>query len=115
MFSIKMKWFLVGLLCLALWPVQALAQQVSWEHHMQAGITAYRQGKYGEAEKQWIAGLEVAKSFGTQDPRVATSLNNPAGLYDAQGRYAEAEPLFKRSLGMWRRPSAPTIPMSPRT
>ncbi len=26
------------------------------------------------------------------------SLNNLAGLYDDQGRYAEAEPLYKRSL-----------------
>ena len=29
---------------------------------------------------------------------MATSLNNLAELYRAQGRYAEAEPLFKRLL-----------------
>ncbi|MDP2278041.1 MAG: CHAT domain-containing protein, partial [Nitrospirota bacterium] len=31
-------------------------------------------------------------------PNVATSLNNLAGLYEPAGRYAEAEPLYKRSL-----------------
>jgi tetratricopeptide (TPR) repeat protein len=31
-------------------------------------------------------------------PNVATSLNNLATLYRDQGRYAEAEPLYQRSL-----------------
>jgi tetratricopeptide (TPR) repeat protein len=29
---------------------------------------------------------------------VATSLNNLAGLYDAQGNYSKAEPLYQRAL-----------------
>ena len=33
----------------------------------------------------------------------AASLNNLAALCDAQGRYAEAEPLYKRSLAIWER------------
>ncbi|MFM8922532.1 MAG: tetratricopeptide repeat protein, partial [Microcystis panniformis] len=35
---------------------------------------------------------------GKEHPAVATSLNNLANLYCAQGKYAEAEPLFLRSL-----------------
>ena len=31
--------------------------------------------------------------LGAEHPAVATSLNNLAGLYQKQGRYAEAEPL----------------------
>ncbi len=31
---------------------------------------------------------------------VATSLNNLAGFYYAQGKYAKAEPLYKRSLAI---------------
>jgi Tetratricopeptide repeat len=31
-------------------------------------------------------------------PQVATSLNNLAGLYESQGKYSEAEPLYLRSL-----------------
>ena len=39
------------------------------------------------------------------------SLNNLAALYQAQGRYADAEPLYKRSLAIWEKALVPTIPM----
>ncbi len=100
MFSIKFRWLFVGMLCLALWPAQALTQQSTWEQHMLAGNTAYRQGKYKEAEKLWKAGLEAAESFGTQDPRYATSLNNLALLYQTQGRYAVVLTIRPRRLAM---------------
>jgi CHAT domain-containing protein len=38
------------------------------------------------------------KVFGLDHPDVGASLNNLAGLYARQGRYADAEPLYKRSL-----------------
>jgi Flp pilus assembly protein TadD len=31
---------------------------------------------------------------------MAQSLNNLAGLYDIRGKYAEAEPLYKRALSI---------------
>ena len=34
---------------------------------------------------------------------MATSLNNLALLYQAMGRYAEAEPLYRRSLAIWEK------------
>ena len=34
---------------------------------------------------------------------MATSLNNLADLYGAMGRYAEAEPLYRRSLAIWEK------------
>ena len=52
------------------------------------------------------------KSLGLNHPYVATSLNNLAALYRAQGRYADAEPLYKRSLAIVRKRSVPIIPMS---
>ncbi len=39
---------------------------------------------------------------------MARSLNNLAGLYQGQGKYAEAEPLYQRSLAI--REKAPTTP-----
>ena len=33
-------------------------------------------------------------------PDVATSLNNLAGLYRSQGKYADAEPLYQRALNI---------------
>jgi tetratricopeptide (TPR) repeat protein len=45
---------------------------------------------YNEWDKQQKElGLEID---------LATSLNNLAGLYDAQGRYSEAEPLYQQAL-----------------
>ncbi|NEO91069.1 MAG: CHAT domain-containing protein, partial [Moorea sp. SIO3G5] len=34
---------------------------------------------------------------------VATSLNNLAGLYKSQGRYGEAEPLYRQALALWKK------------
>ena len=39
-------------------------------------------------------------ALGRDHPALATSLNNLAGLYYRQGRYAEAEPLYQRSLAI---------------
>jgi tetratricopeptide (TPR) repeat protein len=38
--------------------------------------------------------------LGPDHSNVGTALNNLAGLYQAQGRYAEAEPLYRRSLAI---------------
>ena len=43
------------------------------------------------------------KLLGKDHPDVAGSLNNLAGLYQDQGKYAVAEPLYKRSLALWER------------
>jgi len=41
--------------------------------------------------------------FTGDHPNVATSLNNLASLYDSQGRYSEAEPLYLDALAMSER------------
>lgn len=40
------------------------------------------------------------KALGLGHPYVAIDLNNVAILYYRQGKYAEAEPLIKRALGI---------------
>ena len=95
---------LVGVLCGML--VSALfigcGQSVGspWESNNEAGMEAYRQGNYAEAERQWLSALQEAENFGPEDPRLATSLNNLGELYRAQGKYAEAEPLSRRALAI---------------
>ena len=42
----------------------------------------------------------IKKLLGAEHPSVATSLNNLAGLYESQGRYTEAEPLYIKALDM---------------
>ena len=41
--------------------------------------------------------------LGPEHPDTLTSVDNLAGLYKAQGRYSEAEPLFRRALAGWER------------
>ena len=41
---------------------------------------------------------------------MATSLNNLAGLYRAQGKYAEAEPLNQRALAIGEKALGPEHP-----
>ena len=36
--------------------------------------------------------------LGAEHPNTLVSLNNLAGLYESQGRYDEAEPLYQRAL-----------------
>ncbi len=111
MITHKTKWLLVGLVCLALWsPAHASAQGGQWNTLNAAGIEAYQRGDYAEAEKRWSAALKEAEGFGPQDPRLATSLNNLGFLYQAQGRYAEAEPLYQRALAIKEKALGPEHP-----
>ena len=41
---------------------------------------------------------------------MAQSLNNLASLYQDQGNYAEAEPLYQRSLAIWEKALGPEHP-----
>ena len=96
----KASWLLAGLVCPALWPAHAAAQGEKWENQMHAAFTAFQQGRYATAEIQFLAAIKEADEFGAQDPRLARSLNDLAVVYSNLGRYAEAEPLFKRSLAI---------------
>jgi len=106
----RLLWLLAGplWLTLALGPVHAESQ--SWESLDSAGLAAYQQGDYAEAEKHFAAALEAAEGYGEDDPRLGTSLNNLAGLYRAQGRYGEAEPLYQRSLAILEKALGPEHP-----
>ncbi len=50
------------------------------------------------------------KALGPDHPSVATSLNNLAAPYEAQGRYTQAEPLLKRSLAIREKALGPDHP-----
>ncbi|QLE58296.1 tetratricopeptide repeat protein [Nostoc sp. TCL26-01] len=46
--------------------------------------------------------VELQKQLGLEK-ELATSLNNLASLYDSQGRYSEAEPLYIQALALYRK------------
>ena len=105
----RTTWVLAGMLCLALWSA-SFSQGILWETYNDAGMEAYKQGDYTKAEKLWVAALKEAEKFGTQDPRLATGLNNLGVLYKAQGKYSEAEPLCRRSLAIREKTLGPDHP-----
>ncbi len=103
-------WLLAGLSLLVLSHADTQAQQGVWERHNSAFEAAYQQGDYDEAATQIKAALEAAKAFGPDDPRLATTLNNLALVYDEQGRYAEAKSLYERALAIWETALGPEHP-----
>jgi tetratricopeptide (TPR) repeat protein len=50
------------------------------------------------------------QTLGPDHPDVAQSLNNLALLYNNEGRYADAEPLYKRSLAIYEKALGPEHP-----
>ncbi len=59
--------------------------------------------RYAEAEPLYHRGLTIREQgLGPIHPQVATSLNNLGGIHRTLGKYAEAETLFQRALGVCR-------------
>ena len=54
------------------------------------------------------------KALGPGHPDVATSLNNLAVLYDAQGAYERALPLYERALAILEKALGPGHPSTKR-
>ena len=109
----KTRRLLLGTLALsvlALAVQTALAQDTRWENATTAGMKAYQEGRYAEAEQLLTAALKEAEKFGKQDPRLATILNSLALLYSKQGKYTEAEPLYQRALAIYENALGPEHP-----
>ncbi|CAG9835255.1 unnamed protein product [Diabrotica balteata] len=57
------------------------------------------EGKYEEVEKYYQRALEIyEKRLGADDPNVSKTMNNLASCYLKQGKYKEAEVLYKQIL-----------------
>ena len=62
------------------------------------------QSKFAEAEPMFRRALAIKENaLGTDDPSVATSLNNFALLLEAQNKLAEAETMFRRALEIFEK------------
>jgi tetratricopeptide (TPR) repeat protein len=75
------------------------------------GGAAYSGGNYPLASSALAEALSLReKALSPDDANLASSLNNLALLYGAQGRYAEAEPLHKRALAIGEKMLGPDHP-----
>ena len=92
---------LVALLFILCAGMPAHARGNEWKTLNDEAHSLYRQGSYDLAVGVAKKALQIAEqAFGPNHPDVATSLNILGDLYVAQGRYAQAEPLYKRSLAI---------------
>jgi tetratricopeptide (TPR) repeat protein len=92
--------FLLALLVLSC-TVSTYAQETLWEELTTKFMILYQKGRYSEAITVAEKALKVAeKLFDSTHPNFATALNNLAAIYRAQGRYTEAEPLYKPALAI---------------
>ena len=71
-----------------------------WDNYKAAGKTAVERGQYDKAENFFHAAIEQAEQIGSLNPRLAGSLNELGILYAKQHKYAQAELMFQRSLGV---------------
>ncbi|MDY6802228.1 MAG: CHAT domain-containing tetratricopeptide repeat protein [Cyanobacteriota bacterium] len=76
----------------------------SWKQLNDQIIELYSSGKYGEAIPIGQQARELAaKIWGQTHPKVATSCNNLAMLYETQNRLGEAEPLYLEAIDIDRK------------
>src|SRR5437868_8199954 len=75
----------------------------NWDKEYADGKAAYAAGNYREAEKQLKAALKSTREFASNDPKLMNTLNDLAQTYQAQSKYADAEPLMERHLGLKER------------
>ena len=74
---------------------------VEWDLLNQEATSLYVKGQYGQAAAVAKKALQVAEqTVGPDHPDVATSRDNLARIYDAQGQYAQSEHLYNRSIAI---------------
>src|ERR1700690_1445752 len=78
------------------------ASQPDWQARMLQANQLEREGRYSEAGSLYIAALSEAKQPPVSERRLAESFNNLAAHYFHSGKYAEAEPLYVRSIEAWK-------------
>jgi tetratricopeptide (TPR) repeat protein len=79
---------------------QTTPEEDRWRVQQDNAAAALQQGRYSEAASGFLAAVQQAQQFGTQDVRLAESLNGLAQVYRYQQNHAEAEPNARRSLSI---------------
>jgi len=74
-------------------------------------LDLFKAGRYAEATDVAIKAVNLAVSiYPADDFNITTSLNNLAEVYQIQGQYDKAEPLFSRSLAIREKVRGPDDP-----
>jgi tetratricopeptide (TPR) repeat protein len=76
------------------------AQVTLWETYQSAGHQAIEDRRVDDAEELLLAAAKHIETISSDDPRLASTLNDLGVLYGMQHRDVEAEPLFQRALAI---------------
>jgi tetratricopeptide (TPR) repeat protein len=71
-----------------------------WERYNMSAQQAMSQGKATDAENFFRLALAEAEKMPPNDPKVLTTLNNLANCLRQQGRFSDAEPLYKKAIAL---------------
>lgn len=74
------------------------ADEANWTLHCQKGVAAYKELRYGDADREFRAALAEAEKFGPDDVRLAQTLTNLGVLLEFRGHLDKAQPLFERAV-----------------
>ena len=69
-----------------------------WDAYTSQGEKAFEQKDYVSAEKMFASAVKESDKFSVNDPRRLESRRRLVQVYYAQGRYADAQPLFLQFL-----------------
>ncbi len=78
--------------------VVGFPQTDNWRTRMEEGAAADASGDYARAISSYRLATEAADQFDRRDRRRAVAWNAVATMYDALGRFAEAEVAYRRAL-----------------
>lgn len=82
------------------------AQEEAWKKLRAKSDALCMKGKFSKALEIAKEELKVAEeTFGTNDIKVASTLNHLAEIYRVEEKYAEAEPLYKQALAIYKKAS----------
>lgn len=97
-----MKKIVVALCALAMCAtVPVGAQNTLWQKYTDAGVKAYNQGKYLDAERLFKESLVAAEAAGDEGGiRMERSVCNLGTVYKEEAKYDEAEKMFRRAIQM---------------
>ena len=79
-----------------------------WRSQHDNALDVLQQGRYPEAASLFLEAIRLAQKLGTDDVRLAESLNGLAQVYRYQQNYAEAEPRARQSLAILERALGPS-------
>jgi tetratricopeptide (TPR) repeat protein len=84
------------------------AEEDRWRLQHDAATAALQQGRYSEAASLFLEAVQQAQKFGTEDVRLAESLNGLAQVYRYQQNHTAAEPRARQSLAILERALGPS-------